>query len=94
MLDGVVDRLLGQAVLQLKRDDRQPVDEGTQIQRPLVFPAEVQLPRDAESVLPMALHRLRVLGRGLAVEKIETQRPVLDAVAQHIDHPASSDLPL
>jgi hypothetical protein len=49
-------------------DHRQPVDEGAQVQRPLVLPAEVQLPRDAEAVLRMAFHRLGVLRRGLAIE--------------------------
>ena len=81
LLDGVIHRLLGQVVLQLKSDHRQTVDESTQIQRALVLSAEVQLPRDAEAVLRMALHCLGVLRRRCAVEQVKAKRSVLDAVA-------------
>ena len=81
LLDGVIHRLLGQAVLQFKGDHRQTVDKSAQIQRALVLSAEVQLPRDAEAVLRMALHRLGVLWRRRAIEQVKAQSPMLDAVA-------------
>ena len=37
LLDGILDRLLGQAVLQLKGGDRQAVDEQAQVQRAARF---------------------------------------------------------
>ena len=94
LLDGVIHRLLGQAVLQFKGDHRQPVDKSAQIQRALVLSAEVQLARYAEAVLRMALHRLSVLWRRRAVKEVKAQSPMLDSVAQHIDHTTPRDLTL
>jgi hypothetical protein len=42
----------------------------------------------------MAGHRLGVFRRGRAVEQVKAERPVLDPVPQHIDHPAPRDLAL
>ena len=54
LLDSVVHRLLGQAVLQLEGGDRQAVDEQAQVQGKLGLVAAVaQLPGDAEAVLPI-----------------------------------------
>ena len=52
LLDRILDRLLGQAVLQLEGGDRQAVDEEPEIERALGLVAAVaELPRDAEAVL-------------------------------------------
>ena len=51
LLDGVLDRLLGEAVLQLEGGDRQAVDEQAEVERELRLVAAVaQLPGDAEAV--------------------------------------------
>ena len=95
LLDGVVDRLLGEAVLQLEGEDRQAVDEQPDVERPLGFVAAVaKLAGDGEAVLPEALLRFRVVGRGGAVEQVEVVSPVPDAVAQHVDGAALADLTL
>ena len=95
LLDGVVDRLLGEAVLQLEGEDRQAVDEQPDVEGALGLVAAVaQLAGDGEAVLPEALLRLRVVGRGGAVEQVEVVGPVADAVAQHVDGAALADLPL
>ena len=61
--DRVVHRLLGEAVLQLEREDRQAVDEEPDVQRPLRLVAAVaELPDDGEAVLLEALLRLHVPG--------------------------------
>ena len=52
LLDRVVDRLLGQAVLQLKRGDRQAVDKQANVERKLgLFVAVAELSRHAEAIL-------------------------------------------
>ena len=52
LLDGVLDRLLGQAVLQLEGGDRQAVDEQAQVERAArLVPAVGELARDREAVL-------------------------------------------
>ena len=90
-----VDRLLGQAVLQLEGGDRQAVDEEAQVERELRLVAAVaELPRDAEAVGGVALGGLVVAGRGRAVEEVEVMRAVLDPVAQHVDGAALRDLAL
>ena len=62
LLDGVLDGLLGEAVLQLEGDHRQAVDEEAQIEGELGLVAAVaQLAGDAEAVGPVAL-----LGLGVA----------------------------
>ena len=95
LLDGVVDRLLGEAVLQLEGEDRQAVDEQPDVERPLGLVAAVaQLAGYGEAVLAEALLRFRVVGRRGAVEQVEVVGPVADAVAQHVDGAALADLPL
>ena len=95
LLDGVVDRLLGEAVLQLEGEDRQAVDEQPDVEGALGLVAAVaQLPGDGEAVLAEALPGLRVAGRRGAVEQVEVVRPVADAAAQHVDGAALADLPL
>ena len=64
LLDGVLDGLLGQAVLQLEGGDRQAVDEQAEVERELRLVAAVaELAGDAEAVLRVALRRLGVAGR-------------------------------
>ena len=95
LLDGVLDRLLGQAVLQLEGGDRQAVDEQAEVERELRLVAAVaELAGDAEAVRRVALGGLGVAGRGRAVEEVDVVRAVLDAVAQHVDHAALADLAL
>ena len=95
LLHGVVDGLLGEAVLQLEGEDRQAVDEQPDVEGPLGLVAAVaELAGDREAVLPEALLRLRVGGRRGAVEQVEIVGPVPDAVAQHVDGAPLADLPL
>ena len=91
----VVRRLLGEAVLQLEREHRQPIDEQPDVQRPLrLIPAVAKLPGNREPVLREPLLRLGVVLRGRAVEQIQLQRPVSDPVAQQVDGAALGNLPL
>ena len=54
LLDRIIHRLLGQAVLQLEGGDGQAVDEQAQVQGKLpLVPAVAELPRHAEAVLPV-----------------------------------------
>ena len=72
LLDRVLDRLLGEAVLQLEGGDRQAVDEQAQVERAArLVPAVAQLARDAEAVRRVALLGLGVAGRRRAVEQVE-----------------------
>src|SRR5690606_31780282 len=95
LLDRVLHRLLGQAVLQLEGGDGQAVDEEPQVQRALRLVAAVaKLPGDAEAVGGVALGGLHVAGRRRAVEEIEVVRPVLEPVPEHVDRAALRDLAL
>ena len=95
LLDGVIDGLLGQAVLQLEREYRQAVDEQRDVQRPLrLVPAVVQLPGDGEAVPLEAFLCFFVAGRWRAVEEIQMVRAMLDAMAQDVDGAALGDLAL
>ena len=95
LLDGVLDRLLGQAVFQLERGDGQAVDEQARVEGKLRLVAAVaELAGDAETVLGEPLGRLGVAGRGRAVEQVDMVRAVLDAVPQHVDDAPLGDLAL
>jgi hypothetical protein len=95
LLHRILDRLLGQAVLQLEGGHGQAVDEEGHVERALSLVTTVaKLPRDAEPVGRVALLGLRVAGRGRAVEQIEVVRPVLDPMAQHGNGPALRNLSL
>ena len=51
LIDGVLDRLLRQVVLQLEGGDRQAIDEDPKIEgTPRLIPAVAQLARHAEAV--------------------------------------------
>ena len=93
--DGVVEGLLGEAVLELEGEDGEPVDEEPDVQRALsVVPAVAKLAGDAELVLAEAPLGGLVLGRGRAVEEVEVVGAVLDAVAEDGDGAAFGDLAL
>jgi hypothetical protein len=93
LLDGVLDRLLGEAVLQLEGGDGQAVDEQAQVERAArLVHAVGELARDREAVLGVQLLGLGVARRRRAVEQVEVQRPVLHALAQHVDDAALADL--
>ena len=95
MLDGILDRLLGQAVLEFEGRHRQPVDKEGQVECELRLVAAVaELPGDREAILVVALGRRRVARRGRAVEEFDRMWPVLDAVAQHVDRAALADFTL
>ncbi len=67
----IVNGLLGEAVLQFEREDRQAVDEEPEVERPLRLVAAVaKLPDDAEAILLETLLRLHVPGRRRAVEDV------------------------
>jgi hypothetical protein len=93
LLDGIVDRLFGEAVLQLESGDRQAVDEQAQVERAARRVAAVgELARDREAVLRVPRRGPGVARRGRAVEQVEVQRPVRHALAQHVDDAAFADL--
>ncbi len=93
LLDGVLDRLLGEAVLQLEGGDGQAVDEQAQVERAArLVHAVGELARDREAVLGVQRLGLGVARRRRAVEQIEVHRPVVHALAQHIDDAALADL--
>ena len=91
--DRVADRLLGQAVFQLEGGQRQPVDEGPEVQRALgLIQAVAELTGDAEAVEGEPLRGSFIAGGRGAVEEVEVQRTIVDPVPQDIDHPAPADL--
>ena len=95
LLHRVVNRLLGQAVLQLEGGDGQAVDEQTQVQRELGFvPAVAELPGHAEAVLPVEEPGPLVSRRRRAVEQVDLVRPALDPLAQHVNRAPLGDLAL
>ena len=95
LLDGVLDGLFGQAVLQLERGDRQAVDEERKVQGALgLGEAVAELPRDRETVLAVALSGEGIAGRRRAVEEIDLVLPVLEAPAEEVDGAALADLAL
>ncbi len=95
LLHGVLDRLLGEAALQLERGHRQAVDEQAEVERPLgVVAAVAKLPDDGETVLLEAFLCLHVPGRRSAVEQGQIVRSVLQTVAENVDRAALGDLAL
>jgi hypothetical protein len=93
LLDGILDRLFGEAVLKFKRGEGQAVDEQAQVQRPArLIGAVTQLTSDAETVPRMQCGRLRVARRGRPVKQVEMQRAVVHALAQHGNDSALADL--
>ena len=73
LLDGVVDGLLGEAVLELEGGDRQAVDEQAQVEGELGLVAAVaELAGDAEAVGGVPLRGCGLPGDGRAVEEVES----------------------
>ena len=95
LLDGVAHCLLGQAVLQLERGDGQAVDKQAQVQGELgLVQAVAELPRNAEAILPIQDLSPFVSRRRRAVHQVDLVRPVLDAIAKHVDCAPPGNLPL
>src|SRR6185312_1889956 len=95
LLDGVLDGLLGQAVLELEGGDRQAVDEQRKIERVGgVVAAVAQLSGDGKTVQREELGGPAVAGRRRAVEQVYVMRTVLDPVPKHVDDAALADLAL
>ena len=93
--DGVVEGLLGEAVLELECEDGEAVDEEPDVQRALgVAAAVAELTGDAELVLPEAPLGRLVLGGRRPVEEVEIVGAVLDAVPEDFDRAAFGDLAL
>ena len=75
LLDGVVDGLFGEVVLEFEGDDRQAVDEQGDVQRPLRLVAAVaKLPGDGKAVSLEAFSGLLVARRGRSVEQVQVVR--------------------
>ena len=95
LLDGIIGGLLRQAVLQFEGEHGQAVDEQYDIQSPLGFVAAVaQLPGDRKAVLTEPLLGLLVAGGRGAVEEVQVERTVLDAMAEDFNGPSPADLTL
>ena len=95
LLNCVCDRLLGETVFQLKGRDRQAVDEEAKVESELrLIAAVTQLARDAEAIGSITFFCLFVARRRRTVEDVEMMRPMLDAIAQHVDGAALADLAL
>ena len=95
LLDGVVERLLGDVVLQLERGDGQPVDERRQVEGECGLAGAVtQLPGDAEPVPGEQLGGALVPGRRGRVEEVEVVGAVLHAGPQHVHDAVLGDLAL
>jgi hypothetical protein len=95
LLDGILDRLLRQAVLEFERGDRQAVDEQRKIERVGgVVAAVAKLAGDREPVQREAPGGLGVAGRRGAMKQVHVVRTVLDPVAQNLDDAALAGLAL
>ena len=95
LLDGVVDGLLGEAVLQLERGDREPVDEEAEVEGTRgVVGAVAELPGDAEDVAGVLLGGAGVARRGRAVEQVDVRGQVGHAAAEDVHHATLRDLAL
>ena len=89
LLHRVPDALPREAVLELAREDRQPVHEDAQVQRePRRVARIAQLARHAEEIFPEQLPRRRVLGRRRRRKEEEAPRIGLHALAQDVHHAA------
>ena len=84
--------LLGEAVFQLGGDDRQPVDEQTQVQGFRIAAAVAQLAGYGKAVLLIARRRRIVARRGAGVVQGNVILPVLYAFTQHINDAATVHL--
>src|SRR5260370_22586666 len=87
LFNGVSDRLLGQAVLELESRDGKPVNKQAEIKRPHGFIATVaELPRHAEAIFGVECNSLLIAGVRCGVERRNFMRPMLEATSQDVDH--------
>jgi hypothetical protein len=90
---GVLDRLPFERRLQLRRDDRQPVDEQHQVETIVVLPAVVNLPHHAQDVgLVQAGVFFVERGFGVEIGEVEVAAEVVHALPQDIQGAALFDL--
>ena len=92
LLNRISHCLFGEAVLQLKGGNGKTVDEKAEVERTAgLIRAVGQLARDGEAVQRVQSGSLCVAFRGCAVEKVEVKGPMLNALAQHINHASFAD---
>ena len=95
LFHGVLNRLLGEAVFQLERGNRQAVDEQAEVERSLgLVTAVAELACNRKAVLGVASSSDGIAGRRCAVEEFDVMRTVLDPLAEHVDNSALADLAL
>ncbi len=93
LLDRVLDVLAGEVVLQLRRRDRNAVEEQAEVDRLVGVGVEGKLARDGQPVGVVVSDQLgRDAERGLAIREADLDVLVADAVAQDIDRPPLVDL--
>ena len=93
LLDRVLDVLAGEMVLQLRRRDRDAVEEQAEVERLVRVGVERELARDGQAVGVVVGHQLRRdPERGLAVGEADLDVLIADAVAEDIDGAALVDL--
>ncbi len=93
LLDRVLDVLAGEVVLELRRCDRDAVEEQAQVERLVRVGVEWQLARDRQAVGVVIGHQLRSDTEcGLAVGELDLDVLIANAMPQDIDGPALVDL--
>ena len=93
--DGIIHTLLGEAVLQLKRDDRQAVDKQAHIQRKAgLVGRKLQLAGDAENILTKAFVCGGIVFRRSLVKKVKSRGIGVYSFAQYIHNAAFGDFTL
>ena len=92
LLDSVLDRLLGKAVLQFKGGEWEAVDEQAEVQRAagLVL-AVTQLAGDGETVPGKERRGFGIARRGSTIEQVEMQGAVVQALAEYVNDAALAD---
>jgi hypothetical protein len=92
LLNGVTDVLTGEVVLELKRGQRQAVDEQGQIEDAAALVAAVgELAGEAEAVLGEPLSGAGIARGGGAVEELDLVGAMANALAQHLHQAALAD---
>jgi hypothetical protein len=89
----VLDVLAGRRVLELGREDRQPVQEQPEVERVLGALAVAELPHDGEDVRLVQLSQLGVeAARREEVRELERGAVALDPLAQDVERAAAAHL--
>src|ERR1035441_7967360 len=95
LLNGVLNRLFCELVLQLEGGDGESIDENAEIERQLRLVLAIpELASDTEDVCSKLLNRLGVPGGRATVKQIDVGRTVVDALSQDINNTALCDLTL